>query len=240
MNNCKKEDIELKLDYQKVNDTTEAKSINDFFNDFDIGKNDFDIGKIDEFMKSLISDYCLCVNGVEYRFCEIELYFSAENHRDCSVFPRGKKDAGDIFFHYDGFDICFKSDCENQYGGVLVRSLKQTSEQCNKSNKDGGFVIGPLKCLREILNHGKKGNINIQIIHKHNGDITVCKSRRIKGVSPNKCRCEKNTYSHSASINNAKYRYFTEELHDRICSRVDSNEYKKKHLHALGENENCK
>lgn len=94
--------------------------------------------EIEKFMRNLLENYVLEVAGVKFAFAEIEIYTSADKR----TYER-TLNAGDIFFHRYGFDICFKSSKE-AYGGVLVRSLLRLS--------DHEIINGPRRCANAILN----------------------------------------------------------------------------------------
>lgn len=146
-------------------------------------------------MCSLINDYVLKVNDDLYNFCEIELYYKTSKHNDCRVLSRENKQAGDIFFHRFGFDICFASN-NDEYGGILVRSLK----------KDDEYILGPLTCSHTLLNRYQP-NIQISIEKKEYEDHSICKTVRIK--SP----CKKNNYNESL------YRYITIQAQKKIAEK---------------------
>ena len=85
----------------------------------------------------------------KYRLIEIEFYiYDKEKHPDVLVYPRDKKEAGTIFFHMSGIDICFESSIEKgRFGGILIRAVERDSDR-----KQFG---GPLICKNEILNNAE-------------------------------------------------------------------------------------
>ncbi len=96
--------------------------------------------------------YCYIKCGAKkYYFAEIEFYYYDKNEENGlnkewneKTYPRDKKYAGELFFHYSGVDICFDSSYEKgKFGGILIRSLK---EGCGK------YITGPTVCMLEILN----------------------------------------------------------------------------------------
>lgn len=131
---------------------------------------------IDNLMTSIINNYVLVVNGDQYEFCEIEVYYyKKETHEDCGVLKRTKQ-AGDIFFHRYGMDICFKSNGTDEYGGILIRSLK----------KDNEYFLGSWDCSYTLLNkyHSK---ICISIEKKElERTQEVCKTTRIRNSCEDK------------------------------------------------------
>lgn len=106
------------------------------------------INSMRSFAKHLMNEYAIS-NGInKYRILELEFYiYDAEKWPDDHVYPRNAK-AGQLFFHKNGFDICFKSDMEQHvFGGILIRALEY-------KNKDGEVIhiVGPIMCAQEILN----------------------------------------------------------------------------------------
>jgi 3-methyladenine DNA glycosylase Mpg len=95
----------------------------------------------------LLNEYCLDVNGVEYRMIEIEFYLNIEEHPD--VFSHSdplQKKQGIWYFHRKGktyIENSFKGvDISLDSGGILIRSVEDS----------GGDVIeGPSKVLDMIL-----------------------------------------------------------------------------------------
>ena len=68
------------------------------------------------------------------------------------TYPRDGYEAGQLFYHLSGIDICFESHYNGKsgkFGGILIRSIK-----------DGDLIIaGPLNCKDEILNVCKNGKM---------------------------------------------------------------------------------
>ena len=72
------------------------------------------------------------------------------NHFSCTY--KRNRDAGQLFWHYSGVDICFQSFMDrNCYGGILIRSL--TKEYIdNKGEVVRELIAGPLRCSNELMN----------------------------------------------------------------------------------------
>lgn len=101
-----------------------------------------------EIADNLFKNYCIKCGEKRFAFAEIEFYYFKEGELDEKwnekTYPRTNKDAGDLFFHYSGVDICFDSNFENGvFGGILIRSLK---------DNQGKYITGPSVCMLEILN----------------------------------------------------------------------------------------
>lgn len=111
--------------------------------------------------EKLINNYCIKCGNNEYYLAEIEFYYYREKDKDC--FEEGKKNweeityprktnAGDLFFHLSGMDICFKSDLKKDKrglvgygGGILIRAIVD-------ANNPKKLIVGPLTCKDVILN----------------------------------------------------------------------------------------
>ena len=98
--------------------------------------------------KELFSQYCILCAGKEYYFAEVEFYYFDKDIWNAPwnkvTYARDGYNAGDLFFHFSGIDICFDSHySDNRFGGILIRSLK---------NEEGILFTGPLSCKDELLN----------------------------------------------------------------------------------------
>lgn len=100
--------------------------------------------------ESLFANFVIQCGEKIFRFAELEFYYykSGEWDKDWNkeTYPRNKKHAGSLFFHYSGVDICFESHIiENknaEFGGILIRSLL-----------DGDQILaGPSYCENIMLN----------------------------------------------------------------------------------------
>ena len=85
-----------------------------------------------------MNGYVISKRGVEYEIIDIEFYLFTPEHQDVITYPRDCK-AGEWFFHQSGVDLTFAT-AENQFGGILIRGLREISEKGTKT-------IGPLKCV---------------------------------------------------------------------------------------------
>lgn len=114
-----------------------------------VAKSDID-SELKSIAKLLMNEYYIS-NGVHlYRPLEIEFYIylkdisdNEKRHADEHVYPR-TAEAGRIFFHQSGMDICFSSSMKDGYfGGILIRALER---------EDKEFFGGPRICAFEVLN----------------------------------------------------------------------------------------
>ena len=99
--------------------------------------------------ENLFQNFCIRCNETIFYFAEIEFYYYDKDNFNKEwnkkTYPRTGKEAGKLFFHYSGFDICFESDFKKGvFGGILIRSL------FDKTNDR--FITGPLLCVNEMLN----------------------------------------------------------------------------------------
>ncbi len=129
----------------------------------------------------MLENYCIqCGDKNYYYFAEIEFYYYEYDYKkdkrnkkwnekwNEKTYPRKNKNAGDFFFHYSGFDICFNSNFDKnsaKYGGILIRSLKDDM---------GNFITGPSVCSLEILNICSKLNTWPKLISRSNPNCKIC------------------------------------------------------------------
>ena len=104
--------------------------------------------KCAEIAEDLFKNYCIECGAIKYYFAEIEFYYYDKdifNQKwNEKTYPRTNKDAGTLFFHYSGVDVCFDSKFANgKFGGILIRSLKDSQ---------GRYITGPSVCMLEMLN----------------------------------------------------------------------------------------
>lgn len=104
--------------------------------------------------KELFNNYGIKCGNKIFRFAEIEFYYYKKKDWqeiwNIATYYRNKN-AGELFFHYSGVDICFQSDSRNEFGGILIRSLVEV-------DKDDKFVAlhkGPMICANLMLNSCK-------------------------------------------------------------------------------------
>lgn len=112
--------------------------------------------------KKLFQEYCIDCNGTEYYFAEIEFYYYEEGKWDKNwndVTYERNANAGALFYHLSGVDICFLSTLKKEKGkkigsggGILIRSI------WDGKNKES-LIVGPLTCANKILNACKGGSM---------------------------------------------------------------------------------
>ena len=98
----------------------------------------------------IMNGYCIANGKHKYRPIEIEFYIYEKDidndhkkHADEHVYQRDAE-AGRVFFHKSGMDICFASSMKDgRFGGILIRALER---------EDGKCFGGPRICSFEVLN----------------------------------------------------------------------------------------
>lgn len=106
--------------------------------------------------RTLFNKIDILAGNDRYSFAEIEFYyqntiFKGGQYKD--TYPR-TKNAGNLFWHLSGIDICFETDKEkgSYYGGILIRSIVK--------EKDGSLITGPMCCSDELLNSCVESSTN--------------------------------------------------------------------------------
>lgn len=104
--------------------------------------------KCAEIAEELFKNYCIECGTNKYYFAEIEFYYydkkDFKDEWNIVTYARDGYDAGSLFYHLSGVDICFNSKyAENRFGGILIRSLKTIEDK---------LVTGPLNCKDALLN----------------------------------------------------------------------------------------
>ena len=113
-----------------------------------ITKEDDILEKFKALAIDLINNFHIVCGEKKYCFAEIEFYYYDKDNFNQEwnekTYPRTEKEAGQLFFHYSGVDVCFDSKFDDgKFGGILIRSLK---------DEKGKFITGPSVCSLEILN----------------------------------------------------------------------------------------
>lgn len=106
--------------------------------------------RFEQIARSLFGDFAIQCGGKQFRFAEIEFYYykQGEWNEDWNkeTYPRNNKQAGELFYHYSGVDICFASHFNKnntaEFGGILIRSLLDEDK----------ILAGPLYCANLMLN----------------------------------------------------------------------------------------
>jgi hypothetical protein len=115
-------------------------------------------GTFRQIAENLFSKFCIKCGETEYYFAEIEFYFYEkskwEEDWNKVTYARDGYDAGDLFYHSSGIDICFDSSCNKKdnikFGGILVRAIM---------DKNDNMTAGPWNCMLKILNTCKSGTM---------------------------------------------------------------------------------
>ena len=132
-------------------------------------------GNVQEQFKTIAENlfkHCYIKCGTKkYYFAEIEFYYYEERGLNKEwnekTYPRDGKEAGNLFFHYSGVDICFDSSyADGKFGGILIRSLKDDS---------GKYITGPTACMLEMLNVCTDEKPRLQMLNENEkNNINLC------------------------------------------------------------------
>lgn len=166
------------------NDFTEISQFQEFF---------------DEVAKYLLGNVAIVFgpepDGTKYYLAEIEFYYKNEKAKEIvikkykdkekekivessfySCTYKRNREAGLLFWHYSGIDICFDST-ENNYGGILIRSL---IKKVNGGQPE--LIPGPLRCANELMNQsvleGKNSIPHIIELKRYDEDYTILSTVR--------------------------------------------------------------
>ena len=127
--------------------------------------NNMNEGNFQESFKSiaetLLNKFCIQCGDKKFYFAEIEFYYYDANLFNQIwnevTYQRDGYEAGDLFYHLSGMDICFDSHLSKNKGkkagyggGILIRSIVE---------ENGEITVGPLTCVNKMLNACKGGNM---------------------------------------------------------------------------------
>jgi hypothetical protein len=134
--------------------------------------------KCKDIAQELFNNYGIKCDNTIFRFAEIEFYYYdsekyLKNRNQLKwqevTYPRNGYDAGQLFYHLSGIDICFNSQYDKdfgKFGGILIRAIKDL---------DNRILAGPLNCKDEILNSCKEGKmpdlIKVEASEKQNIEL---------------------------------------------------------------------
>lgn len=138
--------------------------------------------KFRQIAQKIFNDYSIKCGDKTFRLAEIEFYYYKkgvwESEWNTTTYYREEKDAGKLFFHYSGVDICFQSD-KNEFGGILIRSLIEV----DNNGKYMALHTGPLFCANLMLNSCEKELPIIKNDHSLDYDDKTIKSDLRFGVN---------------------------------------------------------
>ncbi|MGR5574816.1 hypothetical protein [Bacteroides thetaiotaomicron] len=152
----------------------------------------------------LCKNCCIVQGNVTYEFLEVEFYYWSEKHQDNKtiydrnkqpitkplVYKRRNDQPGRFLIHSSGIDICFGTENENCYGGMLIRTLLRTDKDGNKT-----VVMGPWDCCDAIINYtGGSSDIHTRIIKKEPQNPLVDLKETIRCNLPKGCNFDDKEY----------------------------------------------
>lgn len=140
------------------------KRLKDYLHCIGNGKDIYSSKEIDDKFKDiadiLLNKCVIKVGEKRFRMTEIEFYLFSKEHKDIIAYPRTEMKGGEWFFHASGVDICFKSHCkkngdaflydmENEFGGILIRSIMEVDKANIPINSKP--IKGPLKSMDTLF-----------------------------------------------------------------------------------------
>ena len=151
-----------------------------------------------ELAKELFNNYCIQCGDRRYRFAEVEFYYFDQNRFNRKwneVTYERNRNAGELFYHLSGLDICFEGNIEKTKnkekkgsgGGILIRSIWR------EENNEKYITVGPLTCVNKILNACNNG-VMPKIVRQSTSeqhDFTPCETYRYLGKNDFKAIQEK-------------------------------------------------
>lgn len=164
--------------------------------------------------ESIMNKICISNGAYKYHPIEIEFYiYDKKEHPDIHVYPR-EAEAGDIFFHLSGMDICFESSFEEKegtirFGGILIRALER--EDINNPNNPRPQFGGPLTCKDEVLNTATEKCV-----------VEICKDQEYHVNPKPLIRKGLDKSKENDSYLNKEYRFFREDIKSPITRKIDS------------------
>lgn len=177
--------------------------------------NDNKVLDLKSLAESIMNEVCIFNGKHIYHPIEIEFYiYDKKEHPDIHVYPR-KANAGDLFFHLSGMDICFESSYEEKegedtvrFGGILIRALER---------EDSKRFGGPLTCKDEVLN---TAIMKCLVMSCEKLEKKVCENIHKRKGLENKGENDK--------FYNALYRFFRDDFYikKRIIMEDDSFDFK--------------
>ena len=151
----------------------------------------------DEVAKYLLGNVAIVFgpepDGTKYYLAEIEFYYKNEKAKEIvikssednkkkvessfySCTYERNREAGQLFWHYSGIDICFDSN-KNNYGGILIRSLIKITKGGQRE-----LIAGPLRCANELMNQsvleGKNSIPYIIELERYDENYTIMSTIR--------------------------------------------------------------
>ena len=189
----------------------ELKELKDLLSKLTIDSKSEEIHKIfKEVATELLTNYQIDTASGQYNIVEIEFYFYNSNHKDKTV-HKHNLEAGIWRAHYSGLDITFKGgDKNSSYGGILIRGLKDTSKELDKS-----FINGPLRVLTTLFSGSSiDGDNKIKLVKSKSNNIessSIISTTR-NGIDEEKCFLSEDK---EFSPNTNNYCYYSNENMDK-------------------------
>lgn len=191
--------------------------------------------KCKKIAEELLKNYCIHCGEKTYYLAEIEFYYRDKDiakwdneWNKVTYSNRNGFEAGSLFYHLSGVDICF--DCTaNRYGGILIRSIVE------KNNNDEIITIGPLTCVNKMLNDCKGDKMPFVDKTKLVRSIEICSTYRYLG----KKDFNKIGSSDNNKDENLMLAFFDKKLEEAKWNKARSSYYKERLLKHIDKNKLC-
>lgn len=148
-------------------------------NPFDGLSTENDVNRVcREIAKELFGQYCIKCLDEEYYFAEVEFYYWQKDRWEKEwnrvTYPRDGYEAGQLFFHMSGVDICFDSSFKDaKFGGILIRAIM---------DHEGNVIAGPLNSMLYLLNACKGGEMpKLEKLQAHKHEVKLKSTYRALG-----------------------------------------------------------
>jgi|SRR5579871_3346353 len=146
--------------------------------------------------KKLFNEFAIKTYNSTYRITEMEFYWNSTSHVDNTTYKRihVNPKSGDWFFHYSGVDIALKNEESGGYGGILLRSVYDiTNDKLYK---------GPLVCAMRLFSgtNAFEDTIKTRIINHSFPETKIENDVRV-GIGKNGIENEANKFQYRFFIN---------------------------------------
>lgn len=176
----------------------------------------------------LLMNKCVIKKGSkQYELVEIEFYLFTPEHPDVITYPRDVE-AGRWFFHSSGVDLTFESQSKSFFGGILIRGIKEMTE-------NGKIIFGPIKCVEELWSNfnalevtdsdypvlAEKKDADADVIKVYSRWISVPQKKRVEKLTAWSKRIDSNIIENVSTeqfkdlVFDSKYRFIKSKVMKR-------------------------
>ena len=172
----------------------------------------------------LMNNYVISKQGIEYEIVEIEFYLFTSDHPDVITYPRDCI-AGQWFFHQSGVDLSFSTIAKKQFGGILIRGLRETKGARKQ-------IFGPQNCVNLLwdkFNAFEAVESEIPTIIPANGCIDKSKIEsfpRWIPVKEDKAKASAKIAEWIKRVEDKGYNVFNKDAAEKIFALVFESKYR--------------